>query len=478
MADTIFHIKLNKEGQAPLYQQLADGLAKLISEGNLPPDSKLPPIRKMAEKYGVNNVTVVAAYKHLESKQMVYSRKGSGTFVSPLPVEAIPEPVAKGNLHSFEASISFKKAINFANTSLPHELFPVDAFKKAFNEVLEKEKGGAFRYTDSMGYQPLRQQLCCYLEDYGIKTGVDSVQIISGAQQGIDVISKAMIQFGDVVFVESPTFYGAAGAFLSRGAKLIEIPMESDGMKMAVLEDYLKLYRPRFIYMMAYFQTPTGISYSMEKKRRLLELAERYDTYIIEEDDFYDFYYTKEKPVPLKALDYKNRVIYIKSFSKILMPGLRMGLMVLPKKVHQGVMEAKYTTDISTSGFIQKAMEQYLRENGWDRHAKAMRRFGGEKYHRTLSFAKKYLSGRATYFLPKGGVSLWINLPEGVGAESFCSRMLEKNVILTPGSQFEISGKDSSHVRLSFCGLDDDKIEVGLKRMGETMEKMMAGEDL
>ncbi|WP_313529703.1 MocR-like pyridoxine biosynthesis transcription factor PdxR [Anaerotignum sp.] len=475
MPDTIFHIKLYKEGQVPLYQQLADGLARLISEGSLPPDSKLPPIRKMAEEYGVNNVTIVSAYKHLESKQMVYSRKGSGTFVSPLPVEAIPEPVAKGNLHSFEAGISFEKAINFANTSLPHELFPVDAFKKAFNEVLEREKGGAFRYTDSMGYQPLRQQLCSYLETYGIKTGVDSIQIISGAQQGIDVISKAMVQFGDVVFVESPTFYGAAGAFLSRGAKLIEIPMESDGMKLTVLEDYLKLYRPRFIYMMAYFQTPTGISYSMEKKRRLLELAERYDTYIIEEDDFYDFYYNKETPVPLKALDYKNRVVYIKSFSKILMPGLRMGLMVLPKRIHQGVMEAKYTTDISTSGFIQKAMEQYLKENGWEHHAKTMRRFGGEKYRHTLSLAKKYLGGKATFALPNGGVSLWIELPEGIGAEAFCSRMLEKNVILTPGSQFEISGKDSGHIRLSFCGLDDDKIQVGLKRMGETIEEMGKG---
>lgn len=472
MPEKIFHIKINKEGQVPLYQQLAEGLAKLITEGRLPPDSKLPPIRKMAEEYGVNNVTVVSAYKNLESKQMVYTRKGSGTFVSPLPVEAIPEPVAKGNLHGFEAGISFDNAINFANTSLPHELFPVDAFKKAFDEVLDREKGGAFRYTDSMGYQPLRQQLCSYLEDYGIKTTMESVQIISGAQQGIDVISKAMIRFGDVVFVESPTFYGAAGAFLSRGAKLVEIPMEPDGMKMDVLEDYLKLYHPRFIYMMAYFQTPTGISYSLEKKRRLLELAERYDTYIIEEDDFYDFYYSKDPPVSLKALDYKKRVVYIKSFSKILMPGLRMGLMVLPKKVHQGVMEAKYTSDISTSSFIQKAMEQYFRENGWEEHAKAMRCFGGEKYRRTLSFAKKYLEGKAVVSLPNGGVSLWIQLPKGIGAEAFCSRMLEKNVILTPGSQFEISGKDSGHVRLSFCGLEDDKIQVGLKRMGETIERI------
>lgn len=473
MLETIFQTALDKSGQVPLYQQLAERLMKLIGEGSLPPNQKLPPIRKMAEGFGVNAVTVVAAYKYLESKQMVYSRMGSGTFVSPLLIEDIPAPVVRGNLQNFEAGLSFENAINFANTSLPHELFPVEAFKEAFDQVLEREKGGAFRYTDSMGYEALRRQLCRYLESYGIQAAVDGVQVISGAQQGIDIISKAMVAYGDVVFVESPTFYGAVGAFLSRGAKLIEIPMEQDGMKMDLLEDYLKLYHPRFIYMMAYFQTPTGISYSMEKKRRLLELAERYDTYIIEEDDFYDFHYTKETVVPLKALDYKNRVVYIKSFSKILMPGLRMGLMVLPKRIHQGVMEAKYTTDIFTSGFIQKALELYLRENGWESHAKEMRRFGGEKYRTTISFAKKYLAGRCVYTLPGGGVSLWIGLPEGIGAEAFCSRMLEKNVILTPGSQFEISGKDSNHVRLSFAGLGDDKIQVGLKRMADTIDRMM-----
>ena len=469
----IFQIQLNKTEGGPLYQQLAEGIEALITDGVLFANSKLPPIRKMAEHFGVNSVTIVNAYKYLENKQLVYSRVGSGTFVSPLPVEHIPEPVANRNLRSFDSGLNMENAINFTSTSLPHEMFPVDAFKKAFNEVLDREKGGAFRYMDSMGYEPLREQLCRYLEGYGIKTSLENVQVISGAQQGIDIISMAMLRYGDVVFVEKPTFYGAAGAFLSRGGKLVEIPMENDGMNITILEDFLKLYQPKFIYMMAYYQTPTCISYSMEKKRRLLELAEKYDTYIIEEDDFYDFHYGKEPIVPLKALDYKNRVIYIKSFSKILMPGLRMGLIVLPKKIHQAVMEAKYTTDISTSGFIQRALEYYLRENGWEKHAAETRRYGSEKYRKTLSAARKYLSGAAKYGHPNGGVSLWVELPEGVGAEAFCSRMLEKNVILTPGSQYDISGEEDRHVRLSFANLSDDKIEVGLKRMGDTIRAML-----
>ena len=148
----IFQLQLHKSSAVPLYQQLAEGIEGMITDGVLLANSKLPPIRKTAEHFGVNTVTIVNAYKLLEKKQLVYSRVGSGTFVSPLPVEHIPEPVASRNLRSFESGLSMENAINFTSTSLPNEMFPVDAFKEAFNAVLDREKGGAFRYLDSMGY--------------------------------------------------------------------------------------------------------------------------------------------------------------------------------------------------------------------------------------------------------------------------------------------------------------------------------------
>ncbi len=471
MTEPIFDISIDKQSQIPLYQQIADGIALLIVDGMIYPDEKLPPIRKMATHFGVNAVTIVNAYKYLEQKKMVYSHVGSGTYVSPLPIEKISSPITRKNIELQYLPV-WANVINFTDTSLPDDLFPVDEFKYAFDSVLEREKGGAFRYTDSMGYLPLRETLCRYLASFGIKTTADFVQIVAGAQQGMDIIAKALLQYGDTVFVETPTFYGAAGAFLSKGAKLVEIPMEADGMDMTTLENYLKLYHPKFLYMMAYFQTPTGISYSLEKKRRLLSLAEKYDMHIIEEDDFYDFHYTKEKPLPLKALDYKNRVIYIKSFSKILMPGLRMGLMVLPKKIKTAVLEAKYMTDISTSGFIQKAMQEYLEVNGWELRGKQVRKYGGEKYRKAISMAKKYLLPLATYHVPYGGVSLWVELPKHIDAEIFCNRALEKNVLVSPGNQFLIGATKSNHIRLSFAGLSDDKIEVGMKRLGEVLRGM------
>ncbi len=465
-------IQIEKGSKVPLYQQLADALCLLIEDGILPPNSKLPPIRTMAAKLHVNNVTVVTAYKYLENKKVVYSHMGSGTFVSPIPVNQIPEPVIVDNVASFEDRLYLEHAINFVSTSMPHKLFPVDQFKEAFNKVLEREKGGAFRYQQSMGYEPLRQILCEYLKSYKILTNMDQVQILSGAQQGIDIISKALIRYGDVVFVEKPTFYGAAGAFLSHGGKIVEIDMQEDGVDMDMLENLMKMYRPRFIYVMAYFQTPTGISYSLDKKRKLLDLAEQYDAYLVEDDNLYDFNYGDAPILSLKALDYKNRVIYIKSFSKILMPGLRIGFMVIPKKILHHVMTAKYTTDISTSGFIQKALDYYLREYGWQEHTKAMCSYGGQKYKKALRCADKYLKGKVTYYRPEGGISLWIDLPAFLKADILCSRLLEKNVILSPGNQFYMGGEESHHVRLCFTNVTDDAIQVGIKRIGECIDEL------
>lgn len=464
-------ILLKKKNGTPLYLQLGEALCRLIEQGVLSANSKLPPIREMASCLGVNNVTVVAAYKYLANKGVVYSQVGSGTFVSPIPVDKMPKPVLEKNMVSYEKTISIEETINFVNTSMPTYLFPTEAFKESFQQVLDREKGGAFQYIDSIGYEPLREILCSYLEEsYGIHAKAECIQILSGAQQGIDIVSKAMMGYGDVIFVEKPTFYGAAGAFLSRGGKLIEIPLEQDGMDMEALENLLKLYHPKFIYVMAYFQTPTGISYSLQKKRHLLELAEKYDTYIIEDDNLYDFNYKDEKIVPLKALDYKNRVVYIKSFSKVLMPGLRIGFMVLPKKMMESATKAKYTTDISTSGFLQKAFHDYLKNNDWKEHTRMMCAYGKQKYETAIFYAKNYLQQQLQWNLPGGGISLWMKLPSGITSEQYCSMLLKENVIVSQGSQYDMSEESSQFIRLCFTNVSDERIEDGMKKMADVLQ--------
>lgn len=463
--DLFSAVPLDKDADTPLYQQLGEGILALIADGSLPAGSKLPPIRKLAAAYGVNNATVVTAYRYLEQKKAVYAQVGSGTYVSPIPLRQVPVPVQERR----QAVPPLSGSINFANTALPAHLFPTQAFGQAFESLLKREGGDAFRYEDSRGYYPLREVLCRVLSTTGIRAVPEQIQVVSGAQQGIDIVAKAMMSYGDVVVLEKPTFYGAAGAFLSRGGRLLEIPLEKDGMDMERLEALLKLYHPKFIYMMSCFQTPTGISYSPAKKRRLLQLAEAYDTYIIEDDNLYDFYYTAERPTSLKALDYQNRVVYIKSFSKILMPGLRLGLVVLPKKIAAAVEEAKYTTDIASSSFLQKAADLYFRTMPWEAHREAMRHFGMEKYKKALIAAK--MAGIRSFSPPEGGISLWISTPPHLTAEDLAKELLTEGVVVSPGSQFLLEHSESHAFRLCFTGVSDAELTLGLAKIGQILKK-------
>jgi len=470
----IFNIKLDKSSDIPLYRQLSDKILELIECRTLKPTEKLPPVRKLSEELGVSLVTAINAYKFLENKKILYSQVGSGTYVSSITINDLPEPIPKAGFQIHETvEFNFKNAINFAKSSPNANLFPVDEFKLIFNNVLERDKGDAFSYQDAQGYPPLREALVSYLLDFGIKTSEERIQVISGAQQGIDILSKAMLSSNDVVFVEKPTFYGAIGAFLSRNAQVIEIELESDGMNVEKLESYLRIYNPKFIYLMPYYQTPTCISYSIKKKNKILALAQKYNTYIIEEDNQCEFTYSNEKIIPLKALDYKNRVIYIKSFSKILMPGLRLGFMVLPKKIIENVTNAKYVTDISTSGFIQRAFTEYLQGNDFKKHVSKMKEIYKNRYEATIRVIDKYLLQYVDYKKPDGGVNLWLSFKKNVDVNKICEELLFHRIIVTPGDIFSKDDHSFNSIKISFADLECKDIEIGIQKIGEYLCTVM-----
>lgn len=461
----ISNLKLDTTIDTPLYQQLADKISELIEIGSLEPNTKLPPIRTLATALNVNNVTVINAYKLLEKKNIVFSKIGSGTYVSELDINLSPEPITRQRINQTKITkLNIPNAINFANTSVSEELFPVNEFKNIFNIVLDRDRGNAFSYQDSKGYEPLRIALCDHLEKRGVKTTPDRLQIISGAQQGIDIISKVMLSSNDTVFVEKPTYYGAVGAILSRGAQIIEIPLEADGINIDILKKLLNKYSPKFIYTMPYFQTPTCISYSLKKKRELLELAYKHNFYIIEEDNLSDFNYSKTATINLKSLDYKNKVIYIKSFSKILMPGLRIGYMVLPKIISENVLSAKYSTDIATSGFIQRAFELYIKSSDWDKHVATMRNIFNKKYNLILSLVISELSEYVDTVPPNGGLGLWLKIktPE-ITATTLYNELIKNSVIITNGNLYSLStNEESQYFRLNFAHLPNEDIIKGI----------------
>ena len=475
--DNDISIYLDKNSSKPLYIQLYEGFRKSIEAGKLVENEKLPSIRNMADTLGVNNITVVNAYKLLESKGFAYSKKGSGTYVKKVAEETNFEYLEDESMDLMTSGILTlsENSINFASVSPTPDLFPVEEFKQVLIEILERDKGKAFVYPEINGYGPLRSSISKFLEEnYSIIIDPEEIQITSGGQQGIDIIAKTLIEPGDYVFLENPTYSGAVAAFQSRGAKIIGIPILEDGINIETLKKNIKQYPPKFLYTMPNYQSPTSYSYSNEKKKELIKLANENNFFIIEDDFLSDLTYDGENRFPLKAIDEFDKVIYIKSFSKILMPGLRIGILTAPRKLFKSIIKAKHTTDISSSGFIQRAFDLYLRKGFWKEHICNIKKDYKEKYELMIREANSLKKYGISFKKPGGGLSLWLKLPKELNAYDLYSECMKKDILIVPGKIFFINeeNKDTNWIRLSFASLDKNQIKKGFYIINKCIESI------
>ena len=250
---------LDIKASSSKYLQIYNHIKNLIIDRKIKAYEKLPPIRKLARSLSVNNSTIVKLYELLEKEGYIYKIVGSGTFAS--------------NLRIKNEKMVYNDIIHFDSGNPSIDVFPIDDFKEAINMVLNNEGSSIFEYDEGLGNEDLRKKIVEYLSSKSIETDKDRIQIISGAQQGIDIVCKGIINYSDVVFVEEPTYNGAIEVFKSRGAKIISIPMLDDGIDIGILKLKLEKIKPKLIYTMPNFQNPTGISYSTYKKQKLIELA-------------------------------------------------------------------------------------------------------------------------------------------------------------------------------------------------------------
>lgn len=455
-------LKVDRSSGEPLYLQIFEQIRTLIANGTLIPDEKLPPIRSLAERLGVNNVTVINAYKALESNGYVYSKAGSGTFVRSsrsLPPSMIVGAKPTGIIPSQDECL-----IDFSTSTPNDELFPIGDFKDVLNQVLDRDGGKAFSYQEPQGYYPLREALQSYFKDNGISSSLDDIHIISGAQQGIDIAAKTTVGFNDTIVIESPTYAGAIAVFRSRGANIVEIPMEEDGMDTEELEQVLKSTRVKLVYVMTSYQNPTGVSYSEDKKLQLLWLAHKYDTYILEDDYLSELSFSGRVTMPIKALDGNDRVIYIKSFSKIFMPGLRLGAVIAPAVLRNDILSSKQTTDISSSSLMQRAFDLYLRKKKWHSHIRYMQDAYKERYE-AMKEAIRVEFPEAEYMDPEGGIHMWVKTPVDSSVLGAAARNM--GVVIAPGSVFYVDERKSQYFRLSFAAENKQSIERGIRLLKE-----------
>ena len=440
---SIPHIPLDKNSDIPLYRQLSDALQALMQKGELKPDTRLPSIRQLSQALDVNNTTVVNAYKQLERVAAVYTVVGRGTFVA---VPTIPEPTVDNTPVEIPELPEFTPDyINFADMSTDASLFPTTGFRRAFDAVLDRDGGAAFDNLDNQGYKPLR-------ESFGQMMGAidpDNIHVTTDIQQGLEAVAAVLLAPGDTVFVERPTSQMAVAVFLSQGANIVEMPMLSNGPDFDALDALLKQHKPKLIYTMPNFQIPTGICYSSESMRRLIELADACGAFIIEEDQYSDFYYDGVKRNLLRTES--DRVIYIKSFAKTLISGLRLGYLVCP-----GDIPVSVKGDGATCGYIQRGLDLFLRSGAYELHLANMRSVYGRKYQKVVAALNTYLGHLADFVLPAGGFGIWVT-PHEVGDHA--ERILQRKVVVSPGWLY---GTDIAGFRINFTAVTEEQVAEGL----------------
>lgn len=457
----VFNEKLSK------YKQLQEHIKHLIISGALPHHFKLPSIRNLAHFLGVNNVTVVNCYKGLEQEGYAYTILGAGTYV-------IADNTLEGSKEEFsdeDTNVNIK--YDLASASPSPLYFPVTTFKSMLNEVLERDGGFAFNYQESEGYLPLRQSLRELLTSYKINVPHQYIHIISGGQQGLDVIAKTFLQEGDYVFTEEPCYPGAKASFASRGAKIVGIPIREKGIDLIYLENKLKFHKPKFIYVMPDFQSPTGYFYDLNHRRRLLEIANKYSVPIVEDDHFADLSYLGTKLPSLKALDSTNNVIYIKSFSKVFMPGLRLALLIAPPLFNEPLQEAKQFSDISTSGFLQRAFDLYLRKGMWENHVNKIKNVYQMKNQTMLKALDKNFPSAVSFTKPKGGLSIWVQLPSSCDASELKELALRDGIAILEGKDFFLEPR-MNYFKLSFTALKENEIEEAIFTLSNILKKWLS----
>lgn len=372
--------------------------------------------------------------------------------------------------------------ISFAGGLPSPDVFPIQRFEDACHKVLQEHGSSALQYGKTEGYEPLREMIAHNMARYGIRAQIENVMITSGSQQALDLIGKLLINRGDRVLVEAPTYLGALQAFNVYGAQYVTVPVDQDGLRTNLLEDSLRC-SPKFMYVLPNFQNPGGVTLSEGRRHELILLADRYGIPIIEDDPYGQLRYEGEHLPPLVVVDRENlhrdngysigNVIYLSTFSKTLAPGIRLAWIVAPPDVIAKLVALKQGADLHTSTFIQWVAYEVARDGFLDEHVKRIRRVYRERRDAMLESLHEFFPEDANWTRPEGGLFLWVTLPEGTDTQAIFRGALEMKVAFVPGEPFyPYDGPHNcGHMRLNFSNPSPDRIREGIRRLSEVVKK-------
>lgn len=365
--------------------------------------------------------------------------------------------------------------ISFAGGAPDPNLFPKKEFAEIAKEILENEGNTALQYGITEGYAPLREWVKERLVGQGVLKADDDVIIVSGGQQGLDLASKSLINPGDGVVCEEPSFIGGLNCFRSYNAELFGVPVEDDGINTDELEKLLKKHSNiKLLYTISTFQNPSGITLSLEKRKKLLELAEKYDFLIYEDNPYGELRFSGEEVPTIKSLDKSGRVIYFGSFSKILAPGMRLGFTSAKAELLERMIICKQTQDVHTNVLSQMIAYKFVTNHSIDQHIAKLREAYGKKCKLMMDTMDKCFPKSVKHTCPEGGLFLYCTMPDGFDSKELMKKALEKNVAFVPGTSCMIDDKAVySTFRMNYSTASEEEIVKGVTLLGEVICEYM-----
>lgn len=366
--------------------------------------------------------------------------------------------------------------ISFAGGLPAPELFPIDDMIQVDTAILKKEGRQAVQYSTTEGYIPLRKQIAKRMEtSFHTQCSWEDIIITAGSQQGLSLLGQVFLNEGDVVLVESPTYMGATTAFAVNFPQFVEVETDDKGLVPEALQAALDKYgdKVRLMYVIPEFQNPSGITWPEERRKAIMDIMNQYDIPIIEDDPYGELRYEGEQVPTLKSLDKKGNVIFLGSFSKIFMPGLRIGWMVAAPEILNKCVMLKQTVDLQTSSFAQRQASYYMDMFNLDAHVAEIKALYGKR--RTLMYdsMKKYFPEGISFTYPEGGLFTWVTLPKELDAKEMMPEVIEKKVAYVPGGAFYPNGGNGNHFRLNYSNMPEDRIVEGIKRLGELLKEKL-----
>ncbi len=373
-----------------------------------------------------------------------------------------------------------KEMISFAGGLPSPDAFPVKQIQEICNDILTKNSYVALQYGATEGYDKLREILVKRLvEREGMKAQGNDIIITSGSQQGLDLIGRVFVNKDDVVLVEAPSYVGALNAFRTYRPVFEPTWMDEDGIRMDVLRDNIEHVQRhggniKFLYTIPTFHNPAGTMMTLARRKELLEIASEYDLLVVEDDPYCELRFTDEVPPKLKSMDKENRVIYLGTFSKTLVPGFRCALAFGPEEAINKMSIAKQAADLCSNTFTQCVAYEYIARGYLDQHLVSSRELYKHKAETMIGAMRKYFPEEVKYNVPKGGMFIWARLPRSVNVREMFPRAVEQNVSYVPGDAFYPNGDGKNCMRLNFTNATDELIEEGIKRLGKLIKEEIA----